>query len=129
MFKPQFAGLVRSGQKCQTVRPVPERMPKPGDSISLRMWSCKPYRSKQVILRESTVTEVLPVAITADHFRVAGNVLSNAEQWAFAKADGFTSPEDLVGWFAFEHGLPFHGIVIKWSGDVETTATADDKKE
>ena len=36
MFKPQFAGLVERGENLQTVRPIPKRMPKPGDKISLR---------------------------------------------------------------------------------------------
>src|SRR5262245_11304591 len=31
MFKPQFAPMVESGQKCQTVRPTPKRIPHPGD--------------------------------------------------------------------------------------------------
>ena len=35
MFKPQFAGLVERGEKLQTVRPPPKRMPKSGDKISL----------------------------------------------------------------------------------------------
>jgi hypothetical protein len=34
-FKPQFAPLVERGEKLQTVRPVPKRMPKPKDRISL----------------------------------------------------------------------------------------------
>lgn len=53
MFKPQFAPLVESGKKLQTVRPTPKRMPKPGDKISLREWTGLPYRSNAVITESS----------------------------------------------------------------------------
>jgi hypothetical protein len=114
MFKPQFAPLVESGEKCQTVRPTPKRMPKTGDRISLRMWTGKPYRSKQRVIRESVLTEISPVKISAVAIVVDGCVLRPAEEWAFARADGFTTPQDMLDWFSFTHGLPFEGVVIKW---------------
>jgi len=36
LFKPQFAPKVASGEKRQTVRPTPKRIPYLGDRISLR---------------------------------------------------------------------------------------------
>lgn len=51
LFKPEFAAKVLSGEKCQTVRATPKRMPTPGDRISCRAWTGAPYRSKQRILR------------------------------------------------------------------------------
>lgn len=117
MFKPQFAPLVLSGEKCQTIRPTPKRMPKSGERISLRQWTGKPYRSKQRVLRESIVAEVLPVKINAAAIMVNGCVLLGDEEWAFAKADGFNTPQDLLDWFNFTHGLPFEGVVIKWHND------------
>lgn len=111
MFKPQFAPLVESGEKCQTVRPTPKRMPKPGDRISLRMWTGKPYRSKQRVLRESVISEVAAVDITETGIAVN----SYAEPCDdFARADGFQDFYELRDWFKATHGLPFRGVVIKW---------------
>ena len=112
MFKPQFAPLVESGTKLQTVRPTPKRMPKAGDHISLRMWTGAPYRSKQRVLRESVITEVSRVDITETGIAVN----SYAEPCDnFAVADGFRDFFELRDWFKSTHGLPFEGVVIKWN--------------
>jgi hypothetical protein len=116
MFKPQFADLVESRQKLQTVRPTPKRMPKFGDAISLRAWEGKPYHSKQRILRESMITCVEAIAITADCMRINGFWVTTEQRESFAKADGFASFEEMAAWFNSNHGLPFEGIVIKWKG-------------
>jgi hypothetical protein len=111
MFKPQFAPLVESGVKCQTVRPTPVRMPKPGDAISLRAWTGLPYRSKQRVLREATVCRVAYVDIT----EVCVAVNSTPEPCEeFARADGFKDFSAMVEWFRAAHGLPFEGILIQW---------------
>jgi hypothetical protein len=112
MFKPQFAPLVESGVKCQTVRPTPKRMPKPGDLISLRTWTGKPYRSKQRILRESVISEVKQCTV-----RASSVIVDGIEQppETFATADGFASFYEMADWFFQEHGLPFDGVVIKWN--------------
>lgn len=112
MFKPRFAELVEAGTKLQTVRPYPKRMPKAGQLISLRAWSGKPYRSKQRHLRTSTITFVGNFAIdrcgiTVQNFEGDPNL--------FARLDGFTDLAEMVKWFEAEHGLPFSGIVIRWT--------------
>lgn len=121
MFKPQFSPMVEAGTKCQTVRPTPKRMPKPGDKISLRMWTGKPYRSKQRVLREATVSEVLPIRIDTISIILDGCLLSYERSyeriWEFAIADGFDTPQDMIEWFNVTHGLPFYGVVIKWHND------------
>lgn len=113
LFKPQFAPLVMSGEKLQTIRPTPKRMPKPGDRISLRTWTGKPYRSKQRVLRESTISKVRMILILPG-IELSGCPLTLEEEWDFARADGFNTPKDMYDWFAFEHGLPFRGVVIYW---------------
>lgn len=111
MFKPQFAPLVESGVKCQSVRSRPKRMPRAGEPISLREWTGKPYRSKQRVLRESVITEVSSVDITETGIAVN----SYAEPCDdFARADGFHDFCELRDWFKTTHGLPFEGVVIKW---------------
>lgn len=115
MFKPTFATRVKRGEKLQTVRPTPKRMPRPGDIFDGREWSGRPYASKQRKLIESPIWKVDATVICFDGIRLAGRTLSVAEEWAFAKADGFNTPKDLRDWFTFEHGLPFEGITIYWT--------------
>ena len=115
MFKPQFAAMVESSQKLQTVRPVPKRMPKAGDRISLRTWTGKPYRSKQRVLGVATVVKVLRCLIGHGVCIVGHKPPMTADECdAFARADGFRDRHELRYWFEREHGLPFNGIVIYW---------------
>lgn len=114
MFKPRFAALVEAGTKTQTVRPTPKRMPQPGDTISLRMWCGKPYRSKQRELRWATVLFVAKIKLDCFDMWFDGVRASDAKQEAFAIADGFSSAHEMRDWFDNEHGLPFEGIVILW---------------
>lgn len=121
VFKPQFAPLVESGVKCQTVRPIPKRMPQPGDRISLRMWSGKPYRSKQRHLRESVIVKVEAISL-CDTGRgmladIGNHTLTDEELNAFAAADGFNNAIEMFNWFDATHGLPFTGVVIKWNNN------------
>lgn len=131
MFKPQFAPLVEAGMKLQTVRPRPKRMPKPGDKISLREWTGKPYRSKQRVLKESTITKVESVKFTRLHrVQFEDGILSCEDEWAFAKADGFESPAAMFAWFEANHGLPFEGVVIHWhNAEVSEGGTRDYRLE
>ena len=122
MFKPQFAPLVKSGAKRQTIRPTPKRMPKVGDMESWREWTSKPYRSPQVELAQVEITNVETITIdeTADSFylnlphRPLRGAFMNSSEWkAFAKADGFECILELIQWFKKTHDLPFSGIVIQ----------------
>lgn len=117
MFKPQFAPLVERGDKRQTVRPTPKRLPHHGDAISLREWTGKPYRSKQRILRTATVTGTQRVEIWPFSKLIAinGQLLDHDEAYNFARADGFIDQWEMFDWFAAEHGADkFEGIVIYW---------------
>lgn len=114
MFKPRFASLVEAGKKLQTVRPTPKRMPNHGDTLSLRMWIGKPYRSKQRVLREVTVLSVNRIKLDVTDIWFDDVRASEAKQEAFAQADGFTDRDEMLDWFCNEHGLPFEGIVILW---------------
>jgi hypothetical protein len=114
MFKPQFAPLVERGEKLQTVRPTPKRMPKPGDKISLRAWTGLPYRSKQRVLMESTITRVETIRISAAGIMLGDGLLIRPLDNEFARADGFDHFPEMADWFQQAHGLPFEGIVIYW---------------
>ena len=117
MFQDRFAGKVRDGDKCQTIRKTARC--KPGDTLSLRRWTGKPYRSKQEVLREASCRAVIPVRIGLEVIRVGGNdrsakYLSPSEAHAFAIRDGFSGIEEMRDWFDSVHGLPFHGWLIEW---------------
>lgn len=114
LFQPRFAPLVESGQKTQTVRKTPKRMPKVGDLISLRTWTGKPYRSKQRVLRESTIIRVAQVFIGLKTVNVGGKGLDLIDIIDFAKRDGFDGIHDMLEWFKNNHDLPFTGILIQW---------------
>lgn len=119
MFKPQFAGLVSSGAKLQTVRPIPSRMPCAGDIFDAREWSGRPYASPQRKLIEARITKVETVQIdSAGVLVVEGCVLSPCDQYAFVVADGFGSRDEFELWFREQHGLPFDGIVIYWQPEL-----------
>lgn len=123
MFKPQFAELVERGEKTQTVRPPPKRLPEPGDRISLRAWIGKPYRSKQRVLREATITKTLPITISALGCTLCGLALHDEE--SFARADGFANRLEMLQWFKDTHGLPFTGVLICWTNDRGDARPAD----
>jgi hypothetical protein len=119
MFKPQFARLVESGAKLQTVRPVPKRMLAPGDFIDCREWTDKPYRSPQRKLIVGEIIKVEPIWFNGVTIIIGDEKSSDAilEHWEaddFARADGFENLNKMAGWFAETHGLPFRGIVVKW---------------
>jgi hypothetical protein len=115
MFKPRFAEMVERGEKLQTVRPVPKRMPKAGDKISLRTWTDKPYRSKQRVLMDTTISDVRTCQINDDALMVDGAWCPRETMEWFAGRDGFPSWAALAEWFRLNHGpLPFWGIIIFW---------------
>lgn len=127
MFKPRFAKLVKAGKKLQTIRPVPKRIPRRGDTLSLRMWRGKPYRSKQRVLLETKLDKIEVIriddkgiikppgdgsilAISGVKLCVLDGVLADR----FAQDDGFQDWNEMRDWFKSEHGLPFEGVALYW---------------
>jgi hypothetical protein len=124
-FQPRFAALVESGVKRQTIRPQPKRIPRPGDTISLRAWKGRPYRSKQRILREATISNLEGITIHADGVEISPGTLRvfwmgeagrrRPHLDAFARKDGFADWPDMKAWFLANHTLPFTGCLITWA--------------
>lgn len=135
-FQARFAPLVESGEKRQTIRKRRKdgRDPKPGDTLYLytgmRTKACRK-------LGEAKCREVFPFQLTAraetgngnvnmfaglsshrgggSRFRAASLRDGTRSRIArLAKADGFSSPEEMVCWFEAAHGLPFEGLLIRW---------------
>lgn len=113
MVQPRFVDDVRDGRKLRTIRKTPKRMPRVGDMISLRAWSGKPYRSKQIILKESVITNVQTVLILQVLGAFVGDTVI-ADEDAFARLDGFKDFSEMLWWFTSNHELPFKGILIQW---------------
>ena len=117
MFQDKFAPKVRDGSKCQTIRKAARC--KAGDTLSLRRWTGKPYRSKQEIFCEvvcESVELVLILCLLGEVMAAVGfKVIRGADADAFARADGFADFGEMVKWFENTHGLPFNGWLIKWS--------------
>lgn len=90
-------------------------MPKPGQDISLREWSGKPYRSKQNVLAESVVIACWPCGVSEQGVSLDGRLMDAENTHRFAVADGFSGFDDMRAWFRENHGLPFNdGVVIYW---------------
>ena len=130
MFKPRFARLVESGAKLQTIRPIPKRVPRVGDGLSLREWTGKSYRSEQRILGRAFISALKICRITDDGITLPSDVggfmhslgapmtfLSGDFADMFARADGFADWAEMRDWFKAEHGLPFVGLVYYWEGE------------
>lgn len=120
MFQERFAGKVRDGSKPHTMRKTARC--RPGDVLSLRRWTGKPYRSKQETLRTETCLRVEPVHMENVRGRgfsvwVQGIGLMLHQIEHLALADGFDSYEDMVAWFLHTHGLPWDGFLIRWKED------------
>ena len=117
MFQEKFADKVREGSKCQTIRKAARC--KAGDTLSLRRWTGKPYRSKQEIIRKVVCDSADDVLMMAGgiwpNVWIGGKRLNAEETVAFAKADGFADPCEMSEWFCNTHGMPFRGVLIKWS--------------
>ena len=130
LFQPRFARLVEAGTKLHTVRATPKRMPKVGDRISLREWTGKPYRSKQRVLLESTITKLQKIEIVENGWTWLDDVRMKTLRDCndFAHADGFVGYSEMLAWFRDTHGLPFAGIVIHWQ-NAEVSASGDENQK
>lgn len=136
-FQKQFAPAVESGEKQQTIRAYRKdgRDVKVGDKLYLYYG----MRTKQCRkLGEAHCISVSRLRLLGRHV-ATGNVnllygnpgkRSGIDRFCvassndhgnsrrrfnrFAKADGFSSADEMVEWFDKTHGLPFEGLLIKW---------------
>lgn len=115
-----FVLLDGTTQKHHTIR-VGNRF-SPGDMASLRVWSDKPYRSKQIEFAQVEVKKVWPITIIVDDIFnpiYSGDVLIPTCQ--IAKNDGLEC-DDFVKWFMIhpkKTGSIFTGQIIAWSDSIE----------
>lgn len=111
-------------EKHTTIRPG-NRF-KPGDMVSLRVWSDKPYRSKQIEFAQVEVKKTWPVEIYVDELiveiivdSISQNIRNKKE---VALNDGLELI-DFVNWFKIhpkaKKGISFQGQIICWKESIE----------
>jgi hypothetical protein len=115
-FKSQFAPLVESGTKRQTIRAKRRdgKDPRVGETLYLYTG----LRTKQCRkLGEEICKSVEEIIIDYNGINVSGKWLSISERDALAQADGFPSFQDMKKFFQKKPGLEdeFSGrLLIKW---------------
>jgi hypothetical protein len=112
-FKKQFAEMVESGRKRQTIRSLRKdgRNPRVGQTLYLYMGMRTKYCKK---LGEAVCKSVKQMTIETNEAIVGVDFLDITQQEKLAKADGFNSFVDMIDFFRKTHGLPFYGLLIKW---------------
>ncbi len=87
---------------------------KVGDKFSPRIWSGKPYRSKQIIISPDVIVkQIWNFRLTKSNYYLNGKKLNLTQLKEVALNDGLTS-DDLELWFQ----KPFKGQIICWSDKV-----------
>lgn len=129
LFMDRFAEKVRDRSKRQTIRAGFPRC-KPGDALSLRRWTGKPYRSKQEVICEGVCRKVTTFSahvvsncgwtVWVDCEHVYGDALDN-----LAALDGFDNAEDMKAWFLDVHGCDFNGYIVQWEPSVSPPLGSD----
>lgn len=136
-FKAQFADRVEDGSKRMTIRRRRRRPTRPGDALQhytgMRTrkvrklldavcTAVKPFDIEEDIRHqfgrtsmggegrgERVMTEAVRLTV-----RVNGEPLSPVQIKALAIADGFTSANTFIDFFAKTYGLPFSGEIVEW---------------
>jgi hypothetical protein len=107
---------------------------KSGDMASLRIWSDKPYRSKQIEFAQVEVKKTWEFRILFEPFHKAifylnGNELSVRAVVQIAQNDGLTE-QDFLDWFKIHpksKSFEFIGQVISWSSVIDYTPSLTEK--
>lgn len=102
VFKPEFADLVRTGKKLQTIRALRKRYPVKGALLHLKQWSGVPRRSPQVSLGHGRCLGIrfVTIYVTPRKVHFGSDYLSRSSIEHFAKADGFKGSDEFFEFFA-----------------------------
>ena len=123
MFDRCFEGKIRDGTKCLTIRGPRKRSIHGGDQLSLRCWSGKPYRSKQLSILETCCHHVCDIVLRDDAIYFTGESVAKQETvyWAslsrkvVARANGFCSWKAMIDHHKKRGAsFPFSGTLIEW---------------
>ena len=108
MFQWRFEGSILCSEKRSTIRSSARCVP--GAELSLRIWSDKPYRSKQRLIKSVVCTAVIPISIGLDDHGdllviEGGETLSTSRMKELAKVEGFHDLDAMREWFEHNHKL------------------------
>ncbi len=124
LFHEMFVRLVAIGAKCHTIRPRRKdgRRIQVGEKVSLRRWEGKPYRSKQVRIRDdSECVRVSTIELDeAGQIKVNDVILDEQQASMLAVADGFHDFNHMLNYWREQ--LPFTGDLIEWKRITQTSA-------
>ncbi len=116
MVQERFVEPIKRGTKYTTIRPVRKRLPKRGALVTIKRWRGKPYRSKQEVVAEGRLVEVMPIIIFETSIMVNGKVPAEWDEPLFAMGEGFQDAAEMRDWFRDQYGpLPFVGTLYQWS--------------
>lgn len=114
MFQPRFEGPILAGVKNCTIRSRrKDGRPRvrEGETLSLRVWTGKPYRSKQREFAQRTVKFTFPVRVSRGGFDRL-DIEAHLSRRHIVKALGFAGWREARDWYDAAHGLPFDGVLV-----------------
>ncbi|HEY1599688.1 MAG TPA: hypothetical protein VGG64_08810 [Pirellulales bacterium] len=115
LFERRFWQPVVSGEKVHSIRRTRKRPIVPGESLSLRAWEGRPYRSRMRVLCEETCIAVRECWIDRSGIVIDQQRFGEPDELdAFARSDGFASWEHMKLYRDFFYRLPFAGDLIQW---------------
>lgn len=119
LFHPRFVSPIRQGAKQQTIRHAARC--RPGDTLSLRRWQGRPYRSPQEEIVPQVVCSAvrrLWVEVEWSDARVAVQVAVDGvpveDMDAFARADGFAGLADMEAFYRDSRRESCEAVLIEW---------------
>ncbi len=126
-FRNRFEPLILAGAKTLTIRaPRKDGRPraKAGERVSLRVWTGKPYWSKQREFAQATIEHLIPMRITTQGVSRTDAAPPNAplDRGYIARRDGFANWREMRAFFDANRGLPFEGVMIVWRDLTPTKA-------
>lgn len=112
-FKKQFAQLVESGEKRQTIRRIGKSHGwLEGARLALYTGQRTAYCRK---LGEAKIAAIRRLTIYEAGVYLNGEQLVGEALIAFVRADGFNSVDEFFAFFRDHYGLPFVGRVVYWT--------------
>ena len=114
-FREQFADLVRSGKKRQTIRRS-RRNGQLTQGCVLQLYTGLRTKAAEKLVDPDPVC-LKVTAVSINHKRISINAhampTDSPEARAFAKEDGFNNVEDMLAFF-LKDGDNFQGFLIEW---------------
>ncbi len=121
LFQSRFEPSIVAGVKTSTIRARrADGRPRAreGETISLRVWTGLPYRSKQREFSQRIVKFIFPVRVT--RFGIERLDMAPARGKLspkyMARSLGFSGWREARAWYQAAHGLPFDGELVHFPG-------------